>query len=473
MNRAHLVDRRTFLLTAAAALAACRVPSHAGELRLAIGSSPLTLDPRGAFNADTAHVQQLVFNTLVAKGPRYDISPELAESWAASPDSTSHTFTLRPGVRFHDGRELSSRDVAYTFNSLISGGFGKSSAFTALERVEVVGDRRVRFVSRSPNRGLLVDLIAVGVLPDGETRPVGTGAYQVVGAWPGEGDVALGAFPGYWAGTPRFERIVVRVIPDPSTLAASIEAGDVDLAVNPAMAPDAINRLGTVVDAPGGGIQFVVCNCEVPGLADPASRRTLFSALDRRAMVDALAGGRARVASSVLPPEHYAWRDVGGLASGTNGATPQSLDLLVLSRDATLASVVQESWRKIGVEVRIVVSEPATFMERLVRGEFGAAIHRLTGGNQFTTIFKGAFHSRSIHDREGKQGELNYARYASAEADRLIEAADATGEYAAIQRHLAAACPWLLLWHPDNVAVSRIGPVELNPGGDYYFLRTR
>ncbi len=465
------LNRRTFLL-AAAALAACRRLPDGRDLRLAIGSSPLTLDPRGAFNPDTAHVQQLVYNTLVTKGPHYDFAPELALSWQPAADFTAHTFQLRPGVRFQDGRELTSQDVAYTFNSMISGGFGKSSAFAALERVEAVDPLTVRFVSRRPNRGLLVDLIAVGILPDGETRPVGTGAYRVAGEWPGEGDVSLEAFDGHFAGRPRFGRITVRVIPDPSTLASSIEAGEVDLAVNPAMAPEALARLGGIVSAPGGGIQFVVFNCEVPGLSDAAVRRALRAAVDRERAAAALLGGRARPASSVLPPEHYAYAEVDTAVALGTAQPPRALEVLTLARDAALASVLQESWRKVGVEVTIVQSDAATFVERLAKGEFAAAIHRLSGGNQFTTIFKGAFHSQSIHDREGTRGELNYARYSDAAADRMIERADESGDYREIQSKVYQDCPWLLLWYPDNVAVSRIGDVALNPGGDFYFLRS-
>lgn len=484
---------------------ACGAPAKPNRIVIAIESAPLTLDPRGAFNTDTAKVQQLIFDTLVTKGPDFDFAPGLAESWQPSPDWTEVTFQLRPGVRFHDGRELSARDVVFTFGSLLSGGFGKSSAFAALERVEATGPLAVRFVSKRPNPGLLVDLVAVGILPEGSgpeaaRSPIGTGPFRVVAPYAGEGDLALEHFDDYAGGHPAIDGVDLRVLPDASTRAAAIEAGEVDLAINPGFAPDAYARFdgaegrARIETSPGGGVQFVVLNTERPGLTDVRVRRALALAVDRELVVRKLLGGRARLASSPLPPGHWAAADVEPLpfepplakrllsdVRSTSPLPPVELMTLPTTADRDLAAVLQESWRAIGVETTVVSVERAVFAERLAKGDFGAAIHRFTGGNQFTTIFKGAFHSRSIHDREGTRGELNYARFADAELDRMIDAADLFTDrgqrnqaYAAIQRRIADEVPWILLWHPDNLAVAgpRVGPFTLDRGGDFFFVRT-
>ena len=487
----------------ACVVAACGVAPASRRLSLAIESAPLTLDPRGAFNTDTAKVQQLIFDTLVTKGPDFDFAPGLAESWTSSPDWTEVSFQLRSGVRFHDGHELTARDVVFTFGSLVSGGFGKSSAFAAVERVEATGLLTVRFVSKRPNPGLLVDLVAVGILPEGSgaeaaRSPVGTGPFRLAAPYAGEGDLALEHFDEFAGGHPAIDGVDVRVLPDAATRAAAIEAGEVDLAINPGFAPDAYDRFdglngrARVETSPGGGVQFVVFNTERPGLADVRVRRSLALAIDRELVVRKLLGARARLAVSPLPPGHWAAADVESLPyepplakrmlAEVQSSTPlPSIELMTLptTADRDLAAVLQESWRAVGVETTIVSVERAVFAERLARGDFGAAIHRFTGGNQFTTIFKGAFHSRSIHDREGKRGELNYARFADAELDRMIDAADLLSDrgqriqaYAAIQRRIADEVPWILLWHPDNVAVagSRVGPFTLDRSGDFHFV---
>jgi peptide/nickel transport system substrate-binding protein len=491
---------RAAFVWAALCTLSCAAGPEPGRLRLAVETSPLTLDPRGAFNADTAHVQQLVFNTLVSKGPNFDFAPELAESWEMSPDLTVCVFRLRRGVRFHDGRPLTARDVAYTFGSMLDGGHGKSASFHALARVEAVDELTVRFVSRAPNPGLLVDLIAVGVLPEGSGEevarsPIGTGAY-IVADYAGEGDLRLESFEEYYGGRPQADGIDVHVIADPATREAALEAGEVDLAINAGLSADALARLGSVdaetrvVTSPGGGVEFIALNVTAPGLRDPKVRRALAMAIDRETIVRALRGGHARLANGPLPPEHWAAAALEPLRYDpaeasralASGRGPRSLELLVLTRpaDLALASVVLEAWARVGVEARITSVEPAVFFERLAFGEFGAAIHRLTGGNQFTTIFKGAFHSRAIRRRGAPGGEINYARFGDASLDRLIDRADLThdrGErarlYAEIQERIADAAPWIFLWHPDNVVVAgpRVATFDVGPGGDFFGLR--
>lgn len=474
---------------------ACAPERPERRLVIAIESAPLTLDPRGAFNADTAHVQQLLFNTLVTKGPDFDLAPDLAESWEVSADATEATFHLRAGVHFHDGRPLTARDAVYTFDSLIAHRLGKSSAFAAVDRVEAVDGLTVRFVSKRQNPGLLVDLVAVGILPEGSgeeatSAPVGTGPFRVATAYPGEGDLRLDAFANYFGGAPKIDGIDVRVIPDAATRAASIESGEVDLVVNPGLAPDALARFPRVVEAPGGGVQFVVLNTEK--LADPRVRQALALAVDRQQIVSTLLGGRAQLASTPLPPGHWAALEIPqapydpDMARRMLGGTLRvELMILPTTADRDLAAVLQEFWRAVGVETTIVPAERAVFAERLANGDFVAAIHRFTGGNQFTTIFKGAFHSRSIHDRAGTQGELNYARYADPEFDALVDLADRATDrlqrvalYGDAQRRIAQATPWILLWYPDNVAVAgpRVGEFSLDfatrRGGDFYFMRS-
>jgi len=501
----RLVSRRD-ALAAIAALAiapAIGCSNRLGDrrLRLAIEAVPLTLDPRGPFNADTAHVQQLVFNTLVTKGPDFDLLPEIATSWDIAHDQTVHTFALRSDVHFHDGRVLSARDVAATFESLLHGSFGKSPNFHALDRVEAVDLHTVRFVSKAPNPGLLVDLVAVGLLPEGSTpnaTPVGTGPFRIV-TFDRDTPPRLDAFDGYFAGRPVADGIDVLVIPDATSRASALEVGEADLAINTALTPEAIERLGRpgastrVVSSEGGAVQYVALNVDKSPLDDARVRRALALALDRRQIVDTLLGGRARLSSGPLPPGHWARAPIEpepfdpegarSLLREARGDQPVRLELLTStsSADVALAAVFQQFWKAIGIETTITTAEPGGFFDRLTYGDFAAAIHKFTGGNQFTTIFKGAFHTRSIHTRGEPGGEINYSRLSDPTLDAAIERADLAVDraervrlYHEVQNRVVQAAPWIALWHPHNVAVlgRRVGPVSLNPGGDFYCVRS-
>jgi peptide/nickel transport system substrate-binding protein len=500
----RLPSRREFLATlGAVALASplsCARDAPTTRLRLAIESVPLTLDPRGPFNADTAHVQQLVYNTLVTKGPNFTLAPELATKWDISSDFTTHTLALRSGVRFHDGRELTSRDVAYTFESLARGQFGKSPNFHALDRVETPDTYTARFVSKVPNPGLLVDFVAVGIIPgdtNADTTSLGTGPFRVA-TFDRDGAMRLDAFDSSVTGRPAADGLDLLAIPDATTREAALVADEIDLAINTAFTPEAIARLGApgaetrIVTSPGGAVHYVALNVEASALAEVRVRRALTLALNRSEIANTLLGGRAHVSTGPLPPGHWAAAPVEPapfdpslarqLVHEANGGAPIAFEILTLTNasDIALATVFQESWEQVGIDVRIVSAEPAVFFDRLTYGDFAAALHRFTGGNQFTTIFKGAFHSRSIHVRGKDGGEINYARFADSEVDTLIDRADVSPNdaervrlYEDIQWRIAQAAAWVPLWHPDNVAIvgPRVGAIELNPGGDFYCLR--
>jgi ABC-type transport system substrate-binding protein len=347
-----------------------------------------------------------------------------------------------------------------------------------------------------------VDLIAVGILregtsTEGETTPIGTGPFRVR-VFDRDGEIRLDAFDDYYDGRPVAEGIDIVVAPDAGSREAALEAGEIDLAINTSFTPEALARLGApgastrIASGPGGAVSYVAVNTERGPLADERVRKALAYATNRWEVVDALLGGRARVASGPLPPGHWAVAAIEpvpfdpdaarALLDAASGESPLTLEILTSTSaaDVAVASVFQESWKRVGVEVRIARAEPAVFFDRLTYGEFDTALHRFTGGNQFTTILKGAFHSRSIHVRGRGGGEINYARFSDDELDALIDRADTSANrteqrelYAMIQDRIANAAPWIPLWHPDNIAVlgPRVGPIELNPGGDFYCLR--
>ncbi|HMZ79641.1 MAG TPA: hypothetical protein PLL06_08070, partial [Acidobacteriota bacterium] len=120
----------------------------------------------------------------------------------------------------------------------------------------------------------------------------------------------------------------------------------------------------------------------------------------------------------------------------------------------------------------------ALYFERLRYGDYAIALAKLTGGNQFVTIFKGAFHSRAIHVRGTTDtGELNYARYRNPDVDALIDQAQQSpfsmdqateaSKYLAIQKKIVEEAPWIFLWHPSHVLVARtsLDGFEFPPGG--------
>jgi peptide/nickel transport system substrate-binding protein len=128
-------------------------------LVMIIESSPANLDPRIGTDAQSERIDKLLFDSLVRRDEHFNLQPSLAERWDI-PDPLTYVFHLRSGVRFHDGRALTARDVKWTFDSMLNGDVRtpKTSGYRALERIDTDGDATVVFHLREPDSALLWNL---------------------------------------------------------------------------------------------------------------------------------------------------------------------------------------------------------------------------------------------------------------------------------------------------------------------------
>src|SRR5207302_2014299 len=182
-----------------------------------------------------------IHDALVKSMPAGDNTPSLAESWAASKDGLSYEFVLRKGVKFHNGDPVTAEDVKFSFDRYH--GAAAKLLKDRVREVQIVDPGRVRFHLREPWPDFMTfyGTSATGaawIVPkryvekvgdDGfKKAPVGAGPYRVVSFTPGV-DLIMEAFEGYWRKTPAVKRLVFRSMPDETTRAAALKAGDVDI----------------------------------------------------------------------------------------------------------------------------------------------------------------------------------------------------------------------------------------------------
>jgi len=497
-----------FLATSAAlallsALLCCSGKADPNTLVMLIESSPTNLDPRVGVDAQSERIDSLIFDYLVVRGSNLDATPGLAERWEI-PDPLTYVFHLRRGVRFHDGRPLTSRDVKWTFDSLLGGKIRstRAAAYRFVDRIDATDDFTVIFHMKEPDATLLWNLTdgAVGIVPFGSgdeisRHPVGSGPFKFVSAETDK-EVVIEGNDDYWGEKAKLRRVRFAVVPDATTEALELRKGSGDIASN-SLTPDTVLTLErepllAVEHAPGTEVQYLGFNLRDPILKDVRVRQAIAYALDRGPIIEYLWRGEAQPARSVLPTQSWAYNgdvpsyehdpekarsllDAAGYPAtdgvrfhiGMKTSTTESTRLIV--------AVMQQQLRQVGIVLDIRSFEPATFFADVTHGAFQLYSLRWVGGNQDPDIFY-VFHSARFPPNGANRGF-----YSNPKIDALIDQGRREVNpsvrkpiYAEVQRILANDLPYVDLWYLDNVLVhnKRVVNLKLNPAGNYDFLRT-
>ena len=476
-----------------------------GTIVFLIESYPTSLDPRIATDAQSQYIQGLIFNSLVRRNARMEVVPDLASDWEI-PDPKTYIFHLRRGVRFHDGRPLTSADVRYTFESLLSGKLAsvKAAVFKDVQAIETPDPHTVIFRLKEPFSAFLWNLVSpgIGIVPEGSGKdftrsPIGTGPFHYASSKQEE-EILLERHLAYFGEQPKLERVRFRVVPEAITRALELERGSADVALN-SLAPDMIPVLAKnpslrVTESPGTVYAYIALNLDDPILARREVRQALAHAIDRTTILQALFRGQGRLADNILPPNHWAYEgdvrrydydperarallDAARLLPDARGIR-FTLTIKTSTEESArlLAAVLQDQLSRVGIRLEIRSLEFATFYSDITHGSFQLYTLRWIGGNNDPDIFDYAFNSARIPPRGANRGH-----YRNAEVDRLLAMAHTETDtarqklyYSRIQRILAEDLPYISLWYLDNIAVMqrRLSPPQLDPGGNFDFLET-
>jgi peptide/nickel transport system substrate-binding protein len=258
-------------------------------------------------------------DALVKPMPSALNAPSLAESWTTSKDGRTWEFTLRKGVRFHNGDPVTAEDVKFSFER-----YRGAAAPILKERVrevQVVDPAHVRFLLKDPWPDFMTFYGtsasgAAWIVPkkyiekvgeDGfKKAPVGAGPYKFVSFQPGI-ELVLEAFDGYWRKTPSVKRLVLRSIPDESTRAAALKRGEVDIAYyfNGPVAEEIRRTPGLTLTAMRtNGLLFLVFPEQWTAGSPWADRRVRLAvslAIDRQAINEAESLGFSGPTGGIVP----------------------------------------------------------------------------------------------------------------------------------------------------------------------------
>jgi peptide/nickel transport system substrate-binding protein len=497
----HLLVLATILLLLFSI--ACSRKPDANTLVMIIESSPTNLDPRVGLDAWSQNIDGLLFDNLLARDEHLSVKPGLAEGWE-TPNPKTYIFHLHKNVNFSDGRPLTSRDVKWSYDSLIEGKIrsAKGATYRSVEKIEAPDDNTVIFHLKEPWGALLWNLAApgMGIVPYGSSlevsrNPIGSGPFRFVSAEQDK-EVVLERNDNYWSDKPKIARVRFVVVPDTTTRALELRKGSADLEIN-ALAPDmevALEREPrlNIVRRPGTRLGYMAFNLRDPILKDVRVRQAIAYALDRQPLIHFLMRDSARPAGSVLPPESWAYDanvrqypynpvkarqllDSAGYIATNHVRFHLTMKTSTEESSRAMAAVFQQQLREVGIALDIRSFESATFFSDVTHGEFQVYSLRWLGANEDPDIFEYAFDTARIIPNGA-----NRQYYSNPQVDALIEKARTEvdqnarkQDYAQIQQILAEDLPYINLWYFDNVMVysKRVRGLELNPSGNYDFLR--
>ncbi|MBF6182052.1 ABC transporter substrate-binding protein [Nocardia otitidiscaviarum] len=306
------------LLALTAALSACGAPTTTddGSLVLADGYELGGYNPIAGYGA--AGEAKMYDGLLRLRGgpglPEFDPALAIAPPVAAT-DATVWTVDLRPGVKFSDGTDFDAADVVATYRAVLDPTSASEvrSSYEMIERVDAVDSDTVRFTLRYPYAAFPTKLL-IGIVPSEavatpgpaaesplNTAPVGTGPYRLTELTPER--AVLVANEDYWDGPPAVRKVTLVYVPDDNTRAQRMAAGELDgTTLPPLLARTFADRAGMTVSAnTSADWRGVSLPSGHPVTGDPAVRRALNLAVDRRAVIDNVLGGYGRPAYTPIP----------------------------------------------------------------------------------------------------------------------------------------------------------------------------
>ena len=390
-------------------------------------------------------------------------------------------------VRFHDGRPLTSKDVQYTFRSMLDGTVLTTKAghpYNLITSIEAPDSYTVIFKLKEAYGSFLWNLTSdvVGIVPDGSgkdfgRRLIGSGPFKFV-RYLQDQEVVLARNESYFGKKAGLSEIRFRIIPEEIVTALELRKGSVDIALN-VLAPD--------IESAGTNYQYMAFNLTDPAFRDVRVRQAFAYGINREQIIKYLWRNQARAAVSLLPPNNWAYNgdvraypfEPARARELLREASQEHLSFTYRTNNDNdtarqTAAILQQQLREIGVTMQIQGNEFATFFADVIKGNFQVYSLRWLGANNDPDFFNAVFHSKSI-----PPNGYNRGHYSNSHVDELVEfARGAVDEdqrkeaYGEVHRILAEELPYISLFYMDNVCVytRRIEGIRLSPFANFAFL---
>ena len=416
-----------------------------------------SLDPHKTVKAGTREVMFNVFEGLVKPTPDGDLTPAVAESYTVSKDRLTYTFTLREGVKFHNGDTVTAEDVVYSINRCAAAtetGIVQVEAFSVIQSIEAVDERTVTITIAEPSNEFL-SYLTVAVLPadydQQDTAPIGTGPFKFVSR-AAQDSVVLEKFDEYWGTPANLDKVTLKIIENADSLMMSLQSGAIDLCSH--LTSTQVAQLGDDFNVAEGTMNLVQAmylnNAEKP-FDDVRVRQALCYAVDKQAIIDiAFDGYGSPIGSSMYPAfgkyfdeslTNYYTKDVEKAKSLlTDAGYPNGFEMTITvpsnyQPHIDTAQVLVEQLKEIGVTAKIELVEWGTWVSDVYAGrQFQSTVVGVDASNMT---------ARALLERFTSDYAKNFINYNNADYDALFQQAlttyddaEQTAIYKAMEKNL-------------------------------------
>ncbi|MEL7606656.1 MAG: ABC transporter substrate-binding protein [Sedimentibacter saalensis] len=361
-------------------------PQTAAKTSLTMGytTEPEGLDPQRTAAASTFSVTNNIYDTLVSVTSDWEIVPRLAKEWNVSENGMEITFTLRDDVYFHNGRQMTAKDVEYSFNRLKDAESPKAKDYDNIVKIETFDDYNIKFTTETLDVELLKRFAYpwTAIVPEEaadnlKTAPVGTGAFKLK-EWNPQQNLTLERNDNYFGEKAKLETVKLVLIPDATSMMASFQVGDLDIIP---LTGDQVtmvenNEAYQVISEPMNAVQILSINTDNEILKNEKVRQAMAMAINKDEVIEASMFGYGDKIGSHLPPTSPDYYDTNNMieynpekakellkeAGYENGfdinmTLPKNYQLHV---DA--GQVIADQLGKIGINVKIEIVEWGTWL---------------------------------------------------------------------------------------------------------------
>ena len=414
-------------------------PVKGGEITVGIAQDlDDSLDPHQTVAAGTREVLFNIFEGLVKPNSDGEMIPAVAEKYTLSEDGTTYTFTLREGVKFHNGQTVTAEDVVYSINRCAAVPEGQEkplvAAFSAVKSVEALDEKTVAVTIAQRDLEFISYMTAAIIPADYEnqdTAPVGTGPFRFVSRTPQQ-DFVMERFEDYWGAPAWLDKVTYKICENADALVMNLNGGSIDLCAHLTSAQASqLNQNFQVLEGTMNLVQAIYLNNQAKPFDNQLVRQALCYAIDRQGIMDMVADGHGTaVGSSIYPaftkyflPElvdKYPHDVAKAKELLAQAGYPDGFDMTIsvpnnYQPHMDTAEVVAEQLREAGINVTIQPVEWSTWLDTIYNGrQFQATVVGVDAANMT---------ARAMLERFTSDYGKNFINYNNPAYDALFQQA--------------------------------------------------